>query len=425
MSNTETMAVITTNSSSFKNTQQRNGAAKELLLKLFSERPTILPSLEAEENELLSTLVGPLADEPPGASQAAEGALTILSLSLVEGRLLDLTKRLPGDRGLGDWLCRELLQPMNVPSTQGPFQSSSFRGGYTSDQVRQTGLRQFVAWYRQDGRTLPQLQLLANHLVAGFAEQSVELPSLPEIAAGRLTFLKFLLLRECLLAEGSGGALEQYLLAGLLEQELATTGIAHRIHTKNVGANDAATRAGGDIEVRHGQTLLKAYEVTANGWDTKLAQLDSSAKAGLTEVTIIANGVSDTSAAELDEALRVKAEQLGIDVAILDLRSVLDVLASRVTPHARAQAVVYVYRSLARWHRREPILVGRLIEILYELDLVVGDRQKDPFVSNPDVTHSKVDVSVLLSELRAMNAPDIPAVLRKLAHDLEVDSGQI
>lgn len=403
----------------FKDTKQRNTAAKELLSELFADRANPLPCLNQEDQELLSILVGPLGEEPPGASQAAEGALTLLSLSLVEVRVLDLRTRLQGDRSLGDWLCRELLQSINVPSTQGPFQSSSFRGGYTSDQVRQDGLRRFVAWHMQDGRTVPQLQVLARHLVAAFVKQSISLPRLPEIAASRLTFLKFALFRERLMAEGSAGAFEQYLLAGLLEQELATTGTAHRVQTKNVGANDAATRAGGDIEVRHGQALLRAYEVTANAWGTKLAQLESSARAGLTEVTIVAKDVSKASAAEFDEDLRVKSEQLGIDVSVLDLRGLLDVMASKVTPHARAQAIGYVYRCLARWHRREPGLVGRLINSLYELDLIIDEHQQGPFVLGPDIAQAKFDVDLLLTELHSMNPMDIPDALRKMAHDLE------
>lgn len=402
-----------------KDSKPRNTAAKELLVDLFADRSSPRPPLNREDEELLSVLVSPLREEPPRASQAAEGALTLLSLSLVEGRVLDLRTRLQGDRGLGDWLCRDLLQSKNIPSTQGPFQSSSFRGGYTSDQVRHDGLRRFVAWQMQDDRTLPQLQVLARHLVAEFVKQSVSLPPLPEIAASRLTFLAFTLFRERLMAEGSGGAFEQYLLAGLLEQELATTGTAHRVQTKNVGANDAATRSGGDIEVRHGQALLRAYEVTANAWDTKLPQLESSANAGLTEVTIVAKDVSKAKAAEFDHDLRIKSERLGIDVSVLDLFGFLDVVASRVTPHARAQAIGYVYRCLARWHRREPGLVERLIDSLYESNLVINEYQQEPLTLNSDSIEPQFDINVLLLELHAMNPTDVPNALRKVAHDLE------
>lgn len=373
-----------------------------------------------------------MGDDPPSASQAAEGALTILALTLAEGRRLDLvtpespdvgrSRRLEGDRSLGDWLCRDVLQPRNIPSTQGPFQSSSFRGGYTSDQVRNSGLRTFISWYSDADRSFDDISSLTSHLVAEFQKNAVELMPMPEILASKLSFLKFSLFREQLLTEGSGGAFEQYLLAGLLEQELTATGTSFRIHTKNVGANDLATHAGGDIEVRDGQSLLRAYEVTANAWDTKLAQLNSSARAGLSEVTLVANGVAGIPAASLNEALSTKAEQLGIDVAVLDLSNLIDLLVSRISRHARAGAVVFIYRSLVRWHRREPDLVAKLIKILRQLDLVVeGTYIASPAVVQPLVDESMAQVSALLSELGTINEPDLPNALRSLADRIDVD----
>lgn len=418
-------------------TRARNARAKEILSDFFSgvqDANSDQALLTDETLVVLRTLIGSLGEDPPSASQAAEGALTILALTLAEGRQLDLvspqstdvgrSRRIEGDRSLGDWLCREVLQPRNIPSTQGPFQSSSFRGGYTSDQVRDSGLRTFISWYSDPDRSFDDISSLTLHLVAEFQRNAVELMAMPEILASKLSFLKFGLFRERLLAEASGGAFEQYLLAGLLEQELAATGTTFRIQTKNVGANDAATHAGGDIEVRDGQTLLKAYEVTANAWDTKLAQLDSSARAGLSEVTLVANGVAGIPAASLNEALSMKAEQLGIDVAVLDLSSLIDVLVSRISRHARAEAVVFIYRSLVRWHRREPDLVAKLIRILRQLDLVVeGTFIASPAAVQPDVDESMAQVSALLAELGTIREPDLPNALRSLADRIEVDHG--
>ena len=413
-------------SSKFKTTMERNTAAKKCLGELFDSVSEFdIPELDFEEAELLQVLVHSLVQEPPEASQAAEGALTILALTLAEGRVLDLRQRVPGDRSLGDWLCRDLLQPKNIPSTQGPFQSSSFRGGYTSDQVRSTGLRRFVSWYAAHQPSMQQVYTFAAYLTKEFSKQSTQLLPLPEIAASRLTFLNFALFHDRLISVGSGGAFEQYLLAGLLEQELKMTGNGHRIQTKNVGSNDAATHAGGDIEVRHGQTLLKAYEVTANDWATKISQLNASAKAGLTEVTVVAKGVSTTSPETLNDLLKKKTQSIGIDVSVLDLENILNVLSSRITPHARAEVIAYVYGCLTRWHRRQPGLVARLIEVLRDLDLVVAGAYSFELDTTVDISHIVATINVFLNDLDGIDGADVPRALRRLADDLETDSKAI
>lgn len=411
--------------SRFSTTKDRNAAAKDILTSLFSAATERIqdPTLSESGGELLKLLLGSLLNDQPSASQAAEGALTILALTLAEQRRLDISTRIPGDRALGDWLCEHVLRPRNIPSTQGPFQSSSFRAGYASDQVRNDGLRHFTAWYSDVANGFEELQAFAIRLTEGFASRAVSLPAMPKIAAARLTHANFRMFREMLLEDGSGGALEQYLLAGLLSQELATTGAGHRIHTKNVGASDAATNSGGDVEVRHGQTLLKAYEVTANEWSTKLAQLNSSAAAGLDEVTIVANGVAGVPADVISQGLSSRSEQLGVDVAVLDLPGLLDVLASRISRHARAEAILFLYQSLARWHQRQPELITRVVGVLRQLNLVVEGTFMD--VDTAGAADPNVSIELVrdvLVQLQAIDQPELPEVLRTLASELEAES---
>jgi hypothetical protein len=278
--------------------------------------------------------------------------------------------RIAGDRTVSDDLCRRLLNPRNIPATQGPLQSSSFRGGYLAPQVRDPGIRRYVAWQSEPGRTLTDVIELAKALADEFLDQASAMPELPELAASRFTFIAYRLARERLLEQGSGGAFEQYLLAGLLTQEIAQGQTGSRIATKSVGANDRAARTGGDIEVRHGQALISAIEVTAAPWDTKIDQLGTAAKSNLREVTIAAPGVArDVSAEDLAERLGPVAERLGLDVSVLDLHALMDEVASRLTQHARAAAFRYVYECLASWHRRQPELAQRLIDVLSLLGL--------------------------------------------------------
>lgn len=370
--------------SSFENTAKRSEATKGLLSSLFDARA----GKDSRESapvpldivDVLELLVAPLRREPPAASQAAEAALTLAAFSMAEGRVLNLADpgagdlenaRIAGDRGAGDYLCNHILAPRNIPSTKGPLQSSSFRAGYLAQQVRDRAIQRYVEWQVAPGRSLKEVSELAAALVDEFLDKASAMPGMPEIAASRLTFIAYRQARERLLRRGSGGALEQYLLQGLLNQEMRQGQSGTRADTKNVGANDRAAGSGGDIEIRHGQKLLSSIEVSAADWDSKLSQLETAASANLSEATIAASGVAgDVSSDELAERLGPVTERLGLDVAVLDLHAFMDVVASRLTKHERAAAFRSVYDSIARWHRRQPELAHRLIDTLSSLSLI-------------------------------------------------------
>lgn len=374
--------------SRFATAPARNSAVKKWLSTFLSERPDassrIPPKLDTEAADVLGFLVAPLRQEPPAASQAAEAALTLAAFAIVEQRVLNLAdaaagdldlqnNRIAGDRAVSDDLCRRLLATRNIPCTQGPLQSSSFRGGYLAAQVRDAGIRRYVAWQSDSGRTLSDVAELAKALADEFLDKASSMPAMPTLAAARFTFIAYRQARERLLEQGSGGAFEQYLLAGLLDQEIPQSRSGARIATKSVGANDRAARTGGDIEVRHGQALMSAMEVTAAEWDVKIDQLETAATSNLREATIVASRVAcDVSAQDLTERLRPVAERLGLDVSVLDLHAFMDVVASRLTQHDRAAAFRYVYDCLARWHRRQPELAQRLIDTLSALGLIAG-----------------------------------------------------
>lgn len=425
--------------SKFANSAKRNEAALEILRKAF-EANTSTPTLATYESDLLDALLGGLKKEPPSASQAAEAALTILAMSLAEERQLDImtqgspdlkhrpgeqgTGRLPGDRTLGDKIPVVLLDPRNIPATRGAFQSSSYRSGYAAGQVRDPSLGKFIAWYIQDGRSIEELQRFAGALISAFKKCEVILPFLPEIAAARLTFVNFKMFRERLLRRASGGAYEQYLLAGLLDQEVVALGQGYRVVSKNVIANDASTGSGGDIEVRHGQALVKAYEVTANKWHTKLGQLDSSVGVGLDEVTIVAKDTAAEATGQiLYDKLTRENDRLGVDTSVLDLGNLMDVVASRLTRFARRDAIHYVYRSLSRWHRRSPVLAQWLVDDLRELELLIegttAQLNVGPIQNVEDVISKFKEI---LGDIGIGEAPKVAERLRELADSLDKEA---
>ena len=398
--------------------RNRNKRAKELLYQLFAEaaQGPLDAQLDDGAQRVLNKALGPLKNDPPGASQGAEVAATISALTVAEGELFDLNSRIDGDRTVGDWFCANVLRVRNIPSTKGPLQSSSFRGGYKSDQVRSDAVRMFADWYSEKDRALSEVKDFLNSLVNEFSARATELPTLPGLNADRFTFARFKSFSESLLSEGSGGAFQQYLLAGILDNEIANYSSGMRVATKNVGANDAATSSGGDIEVRHSQALLAAYEVTANSWETKIDQLEAAAAAGLNTVNIVAPDVHRFDGSYIEETIRPVSNRLGMDIAILDLQGFMDTLSSRLTRHARSRAVTYLDNCLRTWHRREPELIQRVISTLnsHELTLVESNVSHDSqmHAESPSIDPGSLE---LMNILGIDNPNDLSSALRLLA----------
>lgn len=387
--------------SRFASGAARNAHVKRLLVERFSDES--LPAAPAPSNVVLDVtgaaivqnLVASLRRSPPEASQEAEAAVTLGMFCIAEQRVLvldadDATSgrvgddlndngRLAGDRAVSDYLCKSVLARLNIPSTQGPLQSSSYRAGYLSKQARSPALSAFVKWASAEDRLLGEVEAAVDEMVAAFRASSSLLPAMPPVMASRLTFTAYRRVRDELLAAGSGGALEQYLLAGLLDQEMAQMPGGLRVTTKNVGANDRATQSAGDIELRHQQALRSAIEVSAAIWSDKIPQMATAAAKGLTEVTIAANGVSGrTSGDDLAALLDEPGQRLGIDASVVDLHSFMDVCASRISAHGRAAAFTYVYRCLVRYHSRQPELAQRLIDSLSTVNAFEKNAQNAP-----------------------------------------------
>lgn len=423
--------------SRFTDTRSRNEAVIALLGELFEQRAGIVDRNHAplpdEAQAVLDGLTESLTNDPPMASQAAEAALTLAAFSLVEGRVLnlragesdDLTDvgRIAGDRGAGDRFCSQILEPRNIPATRGPLQSSSFRAGYLAPQVRNASLRRYVAWQSEPGRSIDELRAMAEALADAFLSQAASLPPLPALVASKFTFTAYRQARDQLLAKGSGGAFEQYLLAGLLNEELSATHTGLRVTTKNVGANDRASGSAGDLEIRHGHTLEGVIEVTAASWEDKLGQLPSVAEARLSEAVIAAAEVGITlSGDDLAEKVDPIANRLGLDVAILDLHALMDVAASRITKAARAEAFRFVYRCLAQYHRRQPEFATRLVKVLVLLGLASEDVVTDEEAPELDVDMVFVKVRDFLTVEEIAEGQGTPTALRDLADWLEASN---
>jgi len=57
-------------------------------------------------------------------------------------------------------------------------------------------------------------------------------------------------------------------------------------------------------------------------------------------------------------------------VRFVDLMGLIDVCSSRLDGNGRADALTFLYSCLARWHRSEPGLVERLVNVVEAADVV-------------------------------------------------------
>lgn len=323
------------------------------------------PELDA----LVAKLASPLRQVGGSrASAAAEVAYVLCAMAVLSNRVPKLDSRLPGDRAASEALSKLLLR-RNIPATLGALQSNTYRGGYRARQARDTSLADFVEWAERQDRTVEDFHALFERLGAEFASHASAAPALPLLFSGHFTFARTRILIERLLAHNSGGAYEQYLVAGLLTQEYQANGLRWSVGTKRVGASDAVSNSVGDVQVRHRQRLQHAIEVSASGWRGKVSQaITSTRESGLAQATVVAD------AADLSgEALEVATgADRGVDVAVVDLGSYLDFVSARLRPDQRAEAVRLVYGYLVRWDRTRADLAQYLVDQLVDLGLA-GD----------------------------------------------------
>lgn len=358
---------------------------------------------------LVEVLLAPLTHPvSPRASAVGEVAFTLCGIALWQGYLPDLGQRVPGDRAASEALAR-VLKAHNVPATRGALQSSTYRGGYLAAQARDAALRAFVRWTETDGRSLADIGGLFARLALGFAGCAHGFPDPPRFVTERFTFSRTRMLLEALCAHGSGGAYEQYLVASLLGQEYEANGLQWRVETKPAGASDLASRAVGDVQVRHHQRLIYALEVSATDWQGKLAQaLDTLRRTALVQATVVADATGLTG-----ERLEALIGAVGdADVAVVGLDAFFDVVSSRLGPAERVRAIANLFDSLVRWERDRPDLAWALIQLLEELELVAPE--------GVAVTHANEDVATTAAMTRLRDASNETGAVAVDASDLRL-----
>ena len=132
----------------------------------------------------------------------------------------------------------------------------------------------------------------ADYLASRYADSQQILPSLPAVGDGVFTFVRAKAIFLDLLASESGGAIQQFLVAALLGQARAGSGI--EVVTHNPYGSDRSDRTAGDVEERVEGRLLRAYEVTAAlPWRDRLSAAQRKMdRHELSKYVILAGGVN-------------------------------------------------------------------------------------------------------------------------------------
>jgi len=228
-----------------------------------------------------------------------------------------------------------------------------------------------------------------EYLASGIALTARDLPPMPILDVSRLTFRRVIAVADELLDQPSGGAHEQFTFASLLHAVAEQQGGGLRVDTKNLNAADTPARTAGDVQLwlttstparrlsPAGGQLVDAYEVTANRWDTKIAQAAAVlVQNDLRRIHIVARGPAP-SAADIRSRVGATALPVGLtadqlDLSVLDVRAECRSLLHRLHRPGRRSALEKLWEHLAV---RQPndTLVSGYVTLLHEAAIVADD----------------------------------------------------
>lgn len=282
-----------------------------------------------------------------------DGLLVLLAIATCEGGNFDVTQRPPAARTIGAYLGRKIYPPLFIPGTDDAFANI---GKNTPNLTRgnQPAWDDLLNWISSQETTVEDLKKALAYLSWLVASTSKRPEGWKALEPNALTFTKVCGLFEDLLARKSGGAYQQFSFTALLRaaRELDSDG---RLETKTKGidVSDATAGVVGDVQVWDGEILVESYEVTANRWDTKLAQARKSIESAQIDQVVIVADVGDNTLDEIAAKLPP-----GYDIAVLDLSNEIRSLVGRLPRSTRGKALEYLHEYLANERARPELLEG-------------------------------------------------------------------
>lgn len=320
------------------------------------------------------------ASDPPAATEPwvedllgkadtyRAGALTIFCYAVATGDVMDMRPFSEGVRGTGEFT-KHLLPHLSIPATRGnPFETIAKGSPSYVGRARQSW-NDLLTWASVEA-TFDDIQAVAAQFVRRLAALRRAVPPMPALDTERLTWPAVVAVLEILLAEGSGGAYEQLVVAALVEALHADEVEQRQVYvtTKPVSATDESSKAAGDVQVREPSGAVRdAVEVADTNWTGKVAQAVASMKRDdLRRFLILARAAGLPTRADVETAIAVTKElPEQRDIAVLDLRSEIRSIVARLDRVARRRMLQTLYRYLLDYQPRDDRVI-RYVEALNE-----------------------------------------------------------
>ncbi|MEX0863514.1 MAG: hypothetical protein WD269_01410 [Acidimicrobiia bacterium] len=268
-----------------------------------------------------------------------DGAFVLLGYSVSAGEALNITTRPPGARTVAQ-LLGVLYPTLGIAGPKDAFQNI---GKNIEQLVRgnRAAWDNLLSWASTEA-TMDEIASAFDYMAKGIASSARQIPPLPEIDVTTLTFSRVTNVLGSMLDTPSAGTHEQFIMAALLHAfVLQQTGGKQRVETKGINVADFSARVAGDIQIMEGGSVLEAFEVTANRWDSKVPQaLEAMRWEDLPRVHIVGN------ASDLDEADLTELIPSETDVSVLDVRHEMRSLVSRLNRPSRREAINRLYQLL-------------------------------------------------------------------------------
>lgn len=261
----------------------------------------------------------------------------------------------------------KVCDELGIPCKRDAFQTLG-KGQKRLDGLDRAAWRNLITWLSTTA-SAEEVAAAFEYVAEDVAATARVIPPMPDLVISALTFPKMWALFESMLDTPTRGAHEQMIFAALLHALMEQLGGHFRVDTKNINASDASAKSAADVQVWLQGQLIDGYEVTANSWETKLAQAEAArVKADLQRIHIVAKA-GNLSAPDLATALAECGLGLDADLSILDVRHEIRSMVARLVRQHRLEALRRLHYLLVH-QQPNHVLVGDYVSLLVKSGMV-------------------------------------------------------
>jgi hypothetical protein len=323
----------------------------------------------AETESALASARGHLPEEVVGqltrvlalkALGYRDGVIIQLSFGLLSSQPIDSTKRPEGGRGVAQRL-GTLLAARHIAAVKDAYQNIAKN---TKELCRgnDADFDSFLRWANSASRK-ERLSAL-EFVLASVALTARPVAPMPALDRTNLTFYKVAKFIYFLLRVPSGGAHEQFAVAAFLHALIDEFGMGGPgnlyVETKSINAADTSALTAGDVQVKRGNRVEEAFEVTAKDWQSKV---EGAARAMRDHDLQRAHIIGAVARDFIVDAVELR--QRDVDLSIIDVEALLLTLTAIMRKPSRELALRRLYELLDR-HQPNIELVNGYVRLLNE-----------------------------------------------------------